>query len=241
MKNLKVKLRKIILLTGLSLTSVTIFECYSWDIMGKMYSPAPLMVFVTSNVTPGDMNFTLGGAVAFPQCPNSSGLLNANCVCQQSAINAGLITSSKKVFRAWLSDSTTDAICNIVGIKGKKSCGSYKPTKASYVDINGNLLFYSWDYISNGGIPLRNIDTTEINSAPPGVAINAPGSWTGTMNGGTLTSAGSHCTDWTIGTTAMNGEGGNYTILSSWTWDGSTTGVSNTCTNTYSIYCFEQP
>ncbi|MDH4262451.1 MAG: hypothetical protein OEV78_05325 [Spirochaetia bacterium] len=240
MKNLKVKLRKIILLTGLTLTGITLYECYSWDIMGKMYSPAPpappkqLRVFVTSLNTMGDLAFMS----MIPQCIGT-GIFNANCACQQLAFNANMAQNGA-VYNAWLSDSTTDAICNIIGRKGQKlaQCGGYT-TNANYVDVNGNLLFNSWDDIKSGKIPNRPINITENKTTT--ASLNA---WTGTVSGGV--GGTSYCPNGTMDWGNLgSGMVGNTQNALYWTTDtlsfGASFGSTACATMTYPIYCFEQP
>jgi len=214
--------------------------------MGQMFpgenvtSRLPLKVFITSVSVMGDMmSFPSPGMVIVPACMGN-GLANANCICNQLAANQGL-TANGAIFNAWLSDASTDALCNIVGRMGMTAatnCGNYFPGKTTYVDMHNNTLFASWTDIMQGVLPSININVMENGVVMTSAMFSV---WTGTTNGGVY--SGSDCTtggttaSWTDVSAAM-GSVGDFSVISGWTQ--SLTGTM-TCGGVYPIYCFEQP
>ena len=98
-------------------------------LVGLAARPAPggaqLKMF-TSHVT-GD-----GKLEEWPEAADgATGLAAGNSICAKLAQDAGL--SNHASFRAWLSDGTTDAYCNVAGFAGKKAddCGPCSTNRSS--------------------------------------------------------------------------------------------------------------
>lgn len=240
MNEIKINLRKIFLMSGLLLAGSVTFQCNSYDIQGYLNSGnsassglvfRQLRVFVSSLNTMGDMSFQADPAIS-TTCGGLSGIPKANCVCNTLAINAGLNSSTG--FNAWLSDTTTDAACNIVGWGSQlmTNCGGYTSTSASYVDMNGYFLFNSWTDITSAMLPPSVINTTETHGIAPADV------WTGTFDGGTA--SGNNCASWTVGMATAWGDTGSTVSISDWTKNiNFPTGQA--CGTALPIYCFERP
>jgi len=235
-------LRNLIAFITLTLASLSLFHCNAYDIMGQMYSPSPLRVFVTTQTSMGDMKFFQVAPALWKvsQCMGT-GIDNANCVCQQLAMNNGLANNGAR-YKAWLSDASTDAICNIVGKTGTFSssqCGGFTSNGAPYVDVNYNPLFNSWEDIRSGKTPDRTIIIQE-NRVP--VATTFQSIWTGSGDNGTGTNV--TCNSWTdAGTPGTYGGIGYLDTPTNWSVYHSTITPPPTaiCNVYYPVYCFEQP
>jgi hypothetical protein len=130
---------------------------------------ATSLVFVTSTSSTGDLG----------------GLAGADASCQKLAGSAGL----PGTYKAWLSDSTTDAATRLTH-------GN------AYALVDGTLVASSWAQLTSG-VLMYPIDLDERGSA---VASNEV--WTDTNEDGTaaydLDNAIEDCSDWTNGTTATS-------------------------------------
>ncbi len=233
---MKYKIKFIIFSLSMLLAGLNFFNCNAYDLLGQLNAGAPppvkLRVFLTSLTTLGDMNFN-ARVVA---CPGN-GISNANCACNYLALSAGLTTGTKK-FNAWLSDSATDAACNIIGGNGSKlisNCNGYSSGQLSFVDVNGNTVFNSYQDIMAGVTPatLINLDESKTNHSYSSV-------WTGTNNNGTGTSyyCNNGTSDWGSTSTplAYSGTFGSDNLSANWS-----NYQTTTCDASLPIYCFEQP
>jgi hypothetical protein len=125
------------------------------DVFSPPVGPAVVRVFVTSDATDG----------------NLGGLAGADAFCTNAAMGAGLTGS----WRAWMSDSGTDARSRIVD--------------AEYRLLNGVAVANDLADLTDGSLD-NGIDVDEFgNVMMAGLAV-----WTGTNADGTR--ASNHCRDW---------------------------------------------
>jgi hypothetical protein len=141
---------------------------------------------------------------------NLGGLDGADTKCSDAADTATL----GGTWKAWLSDSTTDAIDRIA------DAGPW------YLVDKTTLIFNNKANLMTG--PLATIGQTEDGTYVGGVAV-----WTGTSTGGLGST--DHCTDWTIGDMSSMGTSGSSDSSSFWTDDSTTV-----CSQMQSLYCLEQ-
>lgn len=186
-------------------------------------------VFVSSITTQGDLSFS---SYTYP-C-TASGVDQANCICQNLAADAGLVLNNSS-YRAWISDNSTSAKCNIIGLK-TTTCSIDPATDRQYIDVSGNLVFNSWSDLSNGTLPFLSINTDEYGST---TTLNNV--WTGTLADGSYSGIacipGGGSIPWTDFSAASSGGIGNaFSSTATWTDAGSTT-----CSSFNPIYCFEGP
>ena len=154
---------------------------------------------------------------------NLGGLAGGDMKCQDLADTAGL----PGTFKAWLSDSTTDA-------KDRFS----EPTGPWFLVGDGSLVASDLTDLldcSNPDCLSHSIDRTETGGNPtptPGAFI-----WTGTGSDGTV--PGQVCDDWSsdfAGSSIHGFIGQSTQSNSSWTIATSTDG----CDHRYAIYCFQE-
>ncbi|MFN7940103.1 MAG: hypothetical protein U0X73_00780 [Thermoanaerobaculia bacterium] len=187
---------------------------------------APRRMFVTS--TQGSANL---GSWAETTGTGLAGLPAGDKICQVRAEAVGFATAGVPVFRAWISDSSTDAWCHVQGLAGKKGtgCGGGSQIGGGPWKRADDVLFSQSlaDFTANA--PLTAPVVTETNA----VAALGPGiAWSGTNSDGTLTA--DTCGGWTVATFGAQGIGATTSIA---TW---TQGFTNGCGNSYRLYCFEQ-
>ena len=234
------KKNRIIIFITPFLISLTLTGCFSHNIGNKFNDPlnAYLKVFVTSSGDFGD--FTAFKTTYNVECGSLSGIDAANCICSEFAKSSIENIYSGREYRAWLSTTTIDARCNILGQDSNADdcgitlvdgdgygpwlkVGTYQTIFSSYNDVIGYSLKNNLDNDENGNT---------VGVAPFIV-------WTGTGSDGKLSSGGSTdtCGDWTIGVGGPSGLVGNVAFTGS-TW---TDNTINGCANSARIYCFEQP
>ena len=154
------------------------------------------------------------------------GLAAADSICTTLALNAGL--SNPAGFRAWLSDSTTDAYCHIHGFEGKKdqSCGqaSLPVAAGPWVRTDGQPFAAAIDEMLgvNGKI------YTPLWLDENGYFAPSAHSFTATTTAGTLDNSATTCLDWTS-TTGSALLGSLDQTTGSWThWGSMGCGYSGT-------------
>lgn len=155
-------------------------------------------------------------------CSGSATAL-ANCYCTNVAT---VFTSSKKKYYAWLSDSSTDAICNVQGLTGK-NCE---------VQNYSNVPLISLSSPTQTVFPVISDNLQELISAnfkAPLSTINDP-SWTGSNNQGIGQS--DNCQNWTSNSVAVNGVYGQPDIQASWSQI-----ANGDCATNRKLICFEGP
>jgi hypothetical protein len=162
-------------------------------------------------LTSVDGNGNLG---SWPDAGGSSGIAAGDAICQARATAAGL--SNPTHFKAWLSDSTTNA---------KDRINSNGP----WVRLDGVLIANSKADLLDGSL-FTGISVTE--------TMNYNGSWanvwTGTATDGNK--ATDHCSNWTSSSSGTNGRtgSGNHTGQR---WTDHWSAACNT--NYRSLYCIE--
>jgi len=192
-------------------------------------------MFVTSTAGTGDLS-----SWAENTTPPSglTGLAAGDKICQVRAENATppLATAGVPVFRAWLSDSTTDAYCHIQGLTGKRFG---PPVCDNGSEIGGgpwlltNNTQFSGDLatlVLEAGIhePMYDENGTLVTDS----FHKSP--WTGSWQYGYLRS--NHCNGWTDdGTLAYTGDVGRVYNTGQWSYAG-----YGTCDEALTLYCFEQ-
>jgi len=157
---------------------------------------------------------------------------DANQKCKDLADASSLSEVNSRQWKAWLSDSTNNAIDNIYD-------GSVDNTLPYRTPASGNsagtLIFNSLNELiacpNDGSNCIQNKFQTE-NGIDPG----STGAWTGTLTNGT--SSGINCNDWTAATgrPTPSGTSGISTTLTNGSW---TETSSVTCGQVGRLYCFE--
>jgi len=193
--------------------------------------PAYRRMFVTSTHGNGD----LGGWVENMAPPSGfTGLAAGDHICQVRAEAAGLATAGTPVFRAWLSDATTDAWCHVQGLTGKRFAGT--PCDGATQDGGGPWVRSDGALLSG---PLAELvavgavhppDKTE-SGAQVSVFYTSP--WTGTDSVGVA--SGGNCSGWTDGTNGSSSNIGRTYNTGQWSSSGLVA-----CNGDRAIYCFEE-
>jgi hypothetical protein len=145
----------------------------------------------------------------------AGGLGGADGACQTLALTEGLPEN----YRAWLSDSTGNAIDRIFDGDG-----------ASFRLANGTIIADNWADLIDGTLDAP-INLDEGGNDPGGTSAV----WTATDLAGTLT--GTHCSDWSSASNGDNGLIGEASATDA-TW----TDVqgSNDCDQERRLYCFAE-
>ena len=163
------------------------------------------LVFVTSEEYSGGSFVGLGGA---------------DQRCRSLADQVGLPNFAG--FKAWLSDSQTDARDRMFRGRGR------------YVLINGLVVADSWDALLAGQLD-NPINVTQLSETKDYFA------WTGTNPDGTAVAGADHCSDWTGDLFANEGYWGNTQAVSAeWTLAVSMIDQPQICLGDLALYCFEQ-
>ncbi len=125
-------------------------------------------------------------------------------------------------FKAWLSDSQTDARDRMFRGRGR------------YVLINGLVVADSWDALLAGELE-NPINVTEVSETKNYYA------WTGTNPDGTAVAGADHCSDWTGDLFANEGYyGDTQEVSAQWTLAVSMIDQPQGCAGPLALYCFEQ-
>lgn len=163
------------------------------------------VAFATSVAGPGDLS-------AWPEATaGSTGIEAGDAICQSLADTAGLAEPS--TFKAWLSDSTTDAIDRFENEGGWVRVDGV-PLVDSRAELTGGTLFTGITVTEQGGY------------------LGRDRAWTGTTTSGL--NFGEHCSNWTDGSDAGSGSWGFSTASDSkWTeWP-----LSIGCDFSQRLYC----
>jgi len=177
---------------------------HAWG-FGTTTAPPPTKhyIFITSLSYDGDLKSAGGG---------STGLEGADKICANHAAGGAL----GGTWKAWLSDSTTNAIDRINDV------GPWYLVGTDTVVFNNKANLAT--------VPLIYIYISELGIAPP-LYTNA---WTGTLTGGTKST--DLCADWTNNTLSVRGlRGYVYLVTTNWTQS-----ASPTCNSTEHLYCIQQ-
>jgi hypothetical protein len=208
---------------------------------GCSATDALICVQVDAGGSPLNGDYRSSGKVAFVTAGTVSGAISlganqgvaaADALCQTSAGEAGLANPTR--FVAWLSTSTADAYCRVLGQSaGKRSdatpCGlATPPSTGPWVTTTGFPFAASLDALVTSGpeLPLVN---TETGGFAPSVTA-----WTGTLSDGT---AGATCADWSSTTASSKGVKGQLPDLPQWT---AVTAGAQPCNVASQIICLER-
>lgn len=173
-----------------SIPNRTTFPLATADVLSAVFSPNK-RVFVGSSF----------------HTPDFGGLAGGDSICNARAAAAGL----GGTWKAWLSDSITDAIDRLADV-------------GPWFRLDGAKVFENLAGIPS--FPLAPITTTELGVE----SFNTV--WTGTFADGTHASS---CNDWS--STSGVGAIGDPTSTTTGNW----TGLMNTsCSGAFALYCFEQ-
>lgn len=163
------------------------------------------LVFVTSKEYSGGSFVGVGGA---------------DQRCRSLADQVGLPNFAG--FKAWLSDSQTDARDRMFRGRGR------------YVLINGLVVADSWDALLAGALD-NPINVTQLGESRDDFV------WTGTNPDGTAVAGADHCSDWTGDLFANEGyRGSTQEVSAEWTLAVSMIDQPQLCAGPLALYCFEQ-
>jgi|JI10StandDraft_1071094.scaffolds.fasta_scaffold56372_4 hypothetical protein len=220
--------------------------CNNYDLKEKLENPGGataekftdrLFAFVTTAVTKGDMQGLVAG-----NC-GGTGIVRADCVCQQLAQTNGRRMNSNSRFVAWLSQAAPDPRdmrCRIQGLSG-----------AACALPSVNLTWYNTNFqpVFSGilGAPTTGAElftTFGATTLPASLKFTESGSlltggqlaWTGTNTTGN--SPGTNdCNNWADATNTPFGQNGISDALNnSWTQNNTAT-----CGTDLHLYCFALP
>ena len=211
-------------------------HCSNLDLLNKLENPGGISksssgetfttnnyVFVSSWTTVGDMSNNPYVA----DCNGNTGANRADCACSRAAAMRGLRKSSTHVFRAWLSTSTSDAICRVQALGNL--CNTNIP--GNWFNTLGETIVTNYNGFAAATIPSAiRYDEFGVDQGPNLV-------WTGTNVGGTVV-ASLHCTDWTVvGGSGQIGDRTASTAANVWTQST----PSQLCNTAQRIYCVASP
>ncbi len=141
----------------------------------------------------------------WPLAGGKTGIAAGDAICQSLATTAGLANAGK--FKAWLSDTTTNAIDHIVN-------------DGQWVRLDGVIVATSKADLTDGMINAPINLTEQWNAVSNSDYLAETYAWTGTTDAG-LTSANQHCVDWTSDSNTQKGmQGEGFEALSYWTQQG---------------------
>lgn len=166
-----------------------------------------------------------------PACVGGTIIQNANCTCNLAAKNKDYLKVGTS-FKAWLSDGSTDAVCNIQGFQNN-SC-SVLSEKGPIIALNGNCP--GGDCRNNMSLFAKDLGEL-LGKGPVAPLFNPPyvGAslmWTGTTATGR--NSGNNCGNWATGTATT---GDAFRTGPQWT---TMDGTASCGGNTASYYCFEE-
>lgn len=151
--------------------------------------------------------------------PNFGGLDGADNLCRQLANKGGL--ARWQTFRAWLSDSKTDAVDRIYRGPG------------IYVRVDGEVIADGGDQFLSGALSVP----IEIDEYGSKVVASA---WTGTRPDGTAVPGATHCSDWHSDAHLEQGYYGIGILSDSrWTLDDEPKTNPTSCIFDNRLYCIE--
>lgn len=191
-----------------------------------------LRAFVTSAMGSGDLG-------SWPQAGSAVGIDAGDATCVALAQSAGL--SSPTSYRAWLSDSASDAYCRIHGLYGKVAddCGEATlPVAAGPWFLVGGL--FPRPFAAQ--IPLLLSPQYQVfapvRSTETGATVLGDEYWTGTKQDGTFDDlSGDSCQDWTSADSSDSARIGSTSGTGlAWTNAG---GSGHTCSLQQRLLCMQ--
>ena len=189
-----------------------------------------LKVFVTSESGTGDLS-------SWADAGGETGLAAGDAICQAAAERAGL----SGTFRAWLSDTNTDAYCHLHGLTGKKAdkCGGTSlPTPyGPWVRMDGFPFGETIDIITNSTGQIY----APVQFDENGVALDEQYIFTDTAETGARdTPYTGSCSDWSSSNAAefaMMGKTSKTTH--GWTTQRGPIIIPSPCDSTGRLLCFQ--
>lgn len=165
------------------------------------------VIFVTSATYSGDQ---------------VEGITGGDEICRAAAQKAGL--SNAPTFKAWLSDSVTDAI------------DRFEPHPGRYLRVDGLVIADGFADLLDGELE-NPIEITELDG------VYEAGVWTGTRSDGTRGKGVDHCDDWTNSDGFDPNNGGFYGFAQSWddrwTFEPNELVNPGPCGGELALYCIE--
>lgn len=165
------------------------------------------IIFVTSTKYSGDQ---------------IKGLAGGDDICRAAAAKAGL--ANAPTFKAWLSDSVTNAI------------DRFEPRNGRYVRVDGLVVADGFADLLDGELE-NPIEITELDG------VYEAGVWTGTQTDGTRGKGVNHCENWTYSNAFDPNNGGFYGFAQSWddrwTFEPNTKVNPGPCGGELALYCIE--
>lgn len=224
---------KYLTVSALFIAAASLANCTNIDLLEKLEKPGAIKnevftnnyyVFVSSWTTLGHM-----GGSPYGDCLQYTGANRADCACTKAAIGQGLRRSGSHVFRAWLSTSSSNAICRVQGLGN----GCITAIPFPWFNTQGQIIVNDFGGFAGTTIPNAiRFDEFKLDQGPNLV-------WTGTNVGGTV-AASTHCSDWTDMTNAGTGVIGDRTgSTTANMWTQST--PNQTCDTSQRIYCVASP
>ncbi|HRP68634.1 MAG TPA: hypothetical protein PLY93_03815 [Turneriella sp.] len=176
-------------------------------------------VFVTGGVATGGYLATPGAYTV--NCNGQTGVAKADCICQDEANNRQFTGT----YRAWLSTSGVDAICNIQG-RREAACSAKASMGPFVMRTQNGMRILANDYSELSSVGMR------IPLDPLASMVNI---WTGSTAAGRATM--DNCNDWTMGTTSIKGTVGDKSKIGTAFTD---TGAVLGCDQQGSLLCMRQ-
>ena len=180
------------------------------------YSNAKI-IFVTSTIDTGNLSEWM------TECSGVSGLEAADCICQQHAEKWGNLSGT---YKAWLSDSKTNASARL------------SHSDLPYVNRKGKPIAANWTELTGGALQCNDIMNYDETGEYAPKQFNLV--WTGTDGSGMKHSYLKFCNDWTSGDVWWGGMCGSTMAPESnfggcwteWGW--------RDCDDWNRLYCVEQ-
>ena len=204
-------------------------RCLWWLAVAALVATSPALAvkrraFATSVQGPGNLS-------SWADAGGNTGLAAGDAICRARAAAGGLPNAA--TYRAWLSNSATDAYCHVQGLSGTvgNAClGASQPGGGPWYQANGITAFT--DTLARltgpGHVIYRNLLFDEFGQTIPLAEMQI---WTGTGIVGAGT--GEDCTSW--GTNAGTGRtGSTYESAYHWTY-----AWESACTVSHRLLCLE--
>lgn len=218
--------------------TLALSACNSYGLVDKLENPGSLAsgntnsgeefvslnyVFVSSWNTTGDLSMQ-----PFSQCNSLSNIARADCACTEAAATNHLRKHASHQFRAWLSTSTANAKCRVLGLAN----GCDTNVAQSWHNTMGEVIVSNFSGFSSGALQKEiRYSESKVNTAPDLV-------WTGTNSSGDNSST--NCVNWTSQNTADSGSVGRRLDANA-NWTQNSSPVSQTCDTTQRLYCLAMP
>lgn len=181
--------------------------------------PNAKIIFVTHTIDTGDLSDWM------VECQHLTGLVAADCICQQHAERWGNLSGT---YKAWLSDSTTSASSRLTH------------SDTPYVNRRGEQIAANWDELTAGTLQCDDIMNYDEGGDYMSTQFHLV--WTGTDRFGEIMDPSKTCDDWNSGNAWDGGYTGSATVdeyydnkdgcWTEWGW--------RDCDGWNRLYCVEQ-